>query len=134
MGDIRAYCLVARTKPHLWFFHPGYCKVALEPYSIDDLDDRLSHLTNACVQKTHPKYRESLRGKHIWSESDAEAELVKCGSWNSNDRLWAKVHEDMKRAPGIVFSAARQDLEQRNGFFDLLGVDFMLDTEFQLHL
>lgn len=133
--DMRAYCLVARTTPHLWFFRPGYCKVALESYHPDDLDNRLAHLTNACVQKTHPEYRESLRGKHIWSEAEAEAELIASGRrTQAQGMLWPGIHEEMKRALATVFEASKGLLERRAGFFDLWGVDFMLDEDFGLHL
>merc|ERR1711920_496721 len=33
-----------------------------------------------------------------------------------------------------VFGAAQFGLERRRGFFDLWGVDFMIDCEFKLHL
>lgn len=130
--DIRAYCIVARTTPHLWFFRPGYCKVALEPYNAEDLDNRLAHLTNACVQKTHPAYRESLRGKHIWSLEEADAELINSGRYSKS--IWPGIHEQMKLALATVYQASKGLLEQRDGFFDMLGVDFMLDDQLNLHL
>ncbi len=27
--DVRVYCLIARTEPALWFFHPGYSEIAV---------------------------------------------------------------------------------------------------------
>lgn len=132
--DMRAYCIVTRTEPHLWFFRPGYCKVALEPYNAD-LSDRFAHLTNACVQKTHPEYRESLRGKHIWSEDEAEAELIASGRHvGEKGTFWPGIHEQMKLALGMVFKASKDLFERRTGFFDLWGVDFMLDDQLGLHL
>eukprot|EP00928_Gymnodinium_smaydae_P064365 TRINITY_DN4770_c1_g1_i2.p1 TRINITY_DN4770_c1_g1~~TRINITY_DN4770_c1_g1_i2.p1 ORF type:complete len:711 (+),score=135.18 TRINITY_DN4770_c1_g1_i2:43-2133(+) len=129
--DMRAYCLVARTDPHLWFFHAGYCKVALEEYDVSKLDDRFMHLTNACVQKSHPKYRESLRGSHIWSEADAEAHLASVGGPTG---FWPQVHEEMKRALGWIYRASKDKLERRAGYFDLWGVDFILDEGLGVHL
>mmetsp|Transcript_122922 Transcript_122922/g.274484 ORF Transcript_122922/g.274484 Transcript_122922/m.274484 type:complete len:677 (-) Transcript_122922:157-2187(-) len=132
--DMRAYCLVARTTPHLWFFRPGYCKVALEPYDISDLENRFGHLTNACVQRTHPQYRER-RGQHIWSEEQVEAELITSGRRTAEqESLWPGVHEQMKRALAWIFEASREGLERRAGYFDLLGVDFILDEDLRLHL
>jgi len=132
--DMRAYCIVARTTPHLWFFRPGYCKVALEPYSAD-FSNRLAHLTNACVQKTHPSYRESFRGQHIWSEEDAEEELIATGRHaGGKGTFWPPIHEQMKLALATVFEASKGLLERRVGYFDLLGVDFMLDDKLGLHL
>jgi len=133
--DLRAYCLVARTEPHLWLFHPGYCKVALEDYDASRLDSRYAHLTNACVQREHPDNKGSTRGRHIWSEAEALEALVASGQWTGEaGALWPKVHEEMKRCLVSVFKASAGLLERRGGYFDLLGVDFILDEDFGVHL
>eukprot|EP00927_Polykrikos_kofoidii_P053939 TRINITY_DN48453_c0_g1_i1.p1 TRINITY_DN48453_c0_g1~~TRINITY_DN48453_c0_g1_i1.p1 ORF type:complete len:688 (-),score=130.94 TRINITY_DN48453_c0_g1_i1:94-2157(-) len=133
--DLRAYCLVARTTPHLWFFHPGYCKVSLEAYDAANLDNRFAHLTNACVQKQHPQYRSLLRGQHIWSEAEAEAELLATGRRVVEDGpLWPALHGQMKQAITWLFEASKDLLQRRRGFFDLLGLDFLVDEDFGLHL
>mmetsp|Transcript_40100 Transcript_40100/g.115697 ORF Transcript_40100/g.115697 Transcript_40100/m.115697 type:complete len:662 (+) Transcript_40100:45-2030(+) len=133
--DVRAYCLIARTEPALWYFRPGYCKVALEPYDTQDLDNRFAHLTNACVQKSHPQYRELHRGKHIWSEEEVEAELGSNGPMAGGKCFsWASVHEEMRKSLAWIYQASRDKLERRSGYFDLLGIDFMLDADFRLHL
>lgn len=133
--DMRVYCLVARTQPQLWLFHPGYCKVALEKYEDNDLDNRYAHLTNACVQRAHPDYRENRRGQHIWSEAEAEAELVASGRWKEDSGpFWPSIHEEMKRCIGMLYRASNRSLERRAGYFDLLGLDFMLDTNLKVHL
>lgn len=123
--DLRAFCLVARTSPQLWFFAPGYCKVALEPYDIADLDSRFAHLTNAHVQKAHPEYK-SRRGAHIWPVAAAEAEL--------GEGVFARVHAEMKRALLVMHDAVKDKLASRRGYFDLLGLDFMLDADLGVHL
>jgi len=133
--DIRAYCLVARTTPHLWFFHPGYCKVAFEPYDGSALDNRFMHLTNACVQKGHPQYGKELRGKHIWSLSEAEADVRGSGHWEGGEgSFWSHLHHEMKLVLAWLFRASVGMLERRKGYFDLWGVDFMVDSNFGLHL
>lgn len=132
--DVRAYCLIARTTPHLWYFHPGYCKVALEPYAGADAGNRFAHLTNACVQKTHPDYKQR-RGQHIWSLAEAEADLVERGHPGVEaGAFWAKVHEEMKRSLGAIYDAAGQHLARRSGYFDLLGLDFLLDEDLNVLL
>lgn len=137
--DIRAYCLIARTEPHLWLFHPGYCKVALEPYCMpEDFADertRFAHLTNACVQRMHPDYKSSRRGQHIWSLAQAEEHLASLGcSQQLEGTFWPKIHQEMKRAISHLFRASQGMLERKPGYFDLLGLDFMLDESLQLHL
>jgi len=131
--DLRAYCLIARTNPHIWLFHPGYCKVSLENYS-EDIHDRFAHITNACQQKTHPKYKES-RGQHIWSLHQAEEALIEEGQRSEPvGTFWPPLHQEMKRCLAWLYEASRGKLERRAGYFDLLGVDFMLDDSCGLHL
>ena len=56
--DIRCYVLVVSNKPHFAaVFRGGYARVSLSEYSLEALDDRLVHLTNAAVQKKHPEYK-----------------------------------------------------------------------------
>lgn len=57
--DIRVYLLIARNYPTtLAFYHPGYCRLSLKPYSLDlnQLEDASVHLTNASIQKKDPIY------------------------------------------------------------------------------
>ena len=57
--DYRCYMLVSRNHPsYLAFFHPGYCRLTLKPYtdSVESLADSTVHLTNAAVQKKDPLY------------------------------------------------------------------------------
>jgi len=139
--DVRVYCLLSCTAPHIWFFHPGYCRVALGHYDLDSLSDRFAHLTNASVQKAHPDYRDApRRGRHIWSEAEAAAELTAAG-YGIRDQtclsglpLWSRIQHEMKLALVGVYRASHGVLDRRRGCFHLLGVDFMLDEDLQLHL
>ena len=60
--DVRCYLLVARNFPTtLAFYHPGYCRLALKPYSVAtaaSLEDNCVHLTNAAIQKKDAIYLE----------------------------------------------------------------------------
>lgn len=40
----------------------------------------------------------------------------------------------MKRCIGMLYRASNRSLERRAGYFDLLGLDFMLDADFNVHL
>lgn len=60
--DVRCYLLIARNYPGtLAFYHPGYCRLALKPYTIAtsaSLEDNCVHLTNAAIQKKDAIYQE----------------------------------------------------------------------------
>ena len=50
--DIRVYWLIARVQPFLSLYHPdAYCRLCLNKYNADDLDDVTQHLTNQAIQK-----------------------------------------------------------------------------------
>lgn len=134
--DIRVYCLIARTDPALWFFHSGYCKVALEPYHVDgsrplDLNNLFAHLTNASIQKQHPEYK-NQRGSHIWSYDKADADLRKQNRLGENESMWPLLHERMKKCFVYLYEASKGSLQRKPGFFDLLGADFMLDEDMKV--
>jgi hypothetical protein len=60
--DVRCYLLIARNSPTtLAFYHPGYCRLALKPYTVAtvaSLEDNCVHLTNAAIQKKDAVYQE----------------------------------------------------------------------------
>ena len=59
--DIRCYLLISTSVPgFLCYYHPGYCRLSLKPYSTDEesLTDPFVHLTNASVQKKDSSYQE----------------------------------------------------------------------------
>ena len=60
--DVRCYLLIARNYPTtLAFYHPGYCRLALKPYTVAtaaSLEDNCVHLTNAAIQKKDAIYKE----------------------------------------------------------------------------
>jgi hypothetical protein len=57
--------------------------------------------------------------------ADVEAEL--------GINIWDSAHEELKRALGTIYAASREKLARKFGYFDLLGLDFMLDSEHKLH-
>merc|ERR1719217_640243 len=40
----------------------------------------------------------------------------------------------MMHCIGWLFEASKDQLQRRGGYFDLLGLDFMVDEDFKLHL
>ena len=44
-ADIRTYMLIAGTSPYMVFYHPGYVRLSLVPYSLTQ-EEVHAHLTN----------------------------------------------------------------------------------------
>lgn len=126
--DIRCYMLVARSDPgYLAFYHPGYCRFALMPYSYDHADagDPFVHLTNASIQKKHPNYQERKEMQTLTPETVREM-LIAGGDQDSADYIKDQMDMDMMHCMVDVLKAAKVKMLRKSGYFDLFGFDFML--------
>lgn len=126
--DIRCYMLVARTDPgYLAFYHPGYCRFTLLPYSYDPAHatDSFIHLTNCAVQKKHPSYQERKENQ-VKTVANVADLLEAAGDVQSAEYLRTQMNEDMMACMVDVLKAAKVKLHRKSGYFDLFGFDFML--------
>jgi len=128
--DIRAYMLVANTTPYLVLGHNQfYARLSCENYTTDEnrREDRFVHLTNVAVQRKHPDYS-NQRNEIVWSRdrftSHLEGELS-FPKGTVQEKLWPKIKEIMRH----VFDSAKGQFERKMGYFDLFGMDLMLDEE-----
>jgi hypothetical protein len=128
--------LIARTSPtFLAFYHPGYCRLSLKPYSSDrsTLDDPTIHLTNASIQKKDTIYQDN---KEFQIQSpDAVASLIEAqGNAAGAEFLRSGIDDPIKKCMVDVIKASSSKLMRKHGFFDLLGFDFMISSDNELVL
>jgi len=128
--DIRYFMLIACTKPYLVLTNPGYARISLETYNTDNFgadtkEDRATHLTNASVQKYHPKFKE-MKEDTIYSMDMLKEYFVKQGAISGDD-FDLKVLKKCDEICRLVFETVKDKLEQNFGCFELFGLDFMLD-------
>jgi len=128
--DIRAFMLVANTTPYLVLGHNEfYARLSCEEYSTheDKRGDRFVHLTNVAVQRKHPDYS-TQRDDIVWSRDRFGEYLEKELSFPAKtieEKVWPEMKEIMKH----IFESARDQFERKTGYFDLFGIDFILDDE-----
>ena len=134
--DVRCYMLIARTTPNfLVFYHPGYCRLSLKPYSADraTLDDPTIHLTNASIQKKDSIYQDNKEFQIQTPE--AVAALIEAqGNAAGAEFLRNGMDDPIKKCMVDVIKASSSKLMRKHGFFDLLGFDFMISSDNELVL
>lgn len=131
--DLRYFMIIACTKPYLVLTHTGYARLSLEDYNTEnfgknDKFDKSTHLTNASVQKFHPKFKEQ-KEKTIFSMDMArdyslkEAPDVVKSAEHFNQKVVQKCDEICR----LLFESVKDKLERKYGCFEVFGLDFLLD-------
>ena len=131
--DMRAYVLIASVEPFRAYFCMGYCRLSVAPYDLDGASDLFMHCTNASLQKQHPDYKafnETVGS--IWSMADMEKDLK--ASQKVGPQFLSQLEANMRSILQTVLQAACPKLAKTAGCFDLLGADFFLDDQLNVHL
>eukprot|EP01041_Mallomonas_annulata_P000088 gene88-116_t len=135
--DIRCYLLVARTYPKfIGYYHAGYCRLTLERYDSNQSnanaaasdEDLFLHLTNASVQKKHPLYQ-TRKETQIQSPEAIADIMEKCGDVAGAEFIRHHLDNMIKKCMVDVLKAAVSKLHRKHGYFDLFGLDFMVDVD-----
>jgi hypothetical protein len=138
--DIRAYCLISECTEEKFvaFYGPGYLRVALEEFQNGSWDNQYIHLNNIAVQKNHKDYKEK-REQSIWNFEQLNNYINNVVD-DSNNNIYPKdwvnttFIAEMKRIMSIVMHGSYKSFEKKNGTFDLLGFDFMVDDYLNVKL
>eukprot|EP00808_Paulinella_micropora_P018663 g1076.t1 len=110
--DVRAYLMVFEGQ---LYYRLGWARLNIERYVRGDFANRLVHLTNINVQKTHPRFRPG-RSRLFYPD------LVRHLGQKNLDQIEAQVI-------GYLRDLGQHLLPQSDntGQFALLGVDYMVD-------
>ena len=136
--DFRSYMFISCMNPFIVHFNPGYVRVSLEDFTMDNFSDntvlsKATHLTNNSIQKKHPAYIPKKEETIITLQALAD-ELKTIGKIESTEAFLEKVEKDMKEVMRLIFTTAKEFLIVKFGCFELLGFDFMIDEELNLKL
>jgi len=133
--------LIACTKPYLVLYNPGYCRISLNDFNMDDYntkEGKITHMTNNSVQKKHPEYKDRKEEtiidmntlySYLAENSDSHGN-AKMTENEIKDKLTTKIKEIMR----IVFLQTKDKLDKSYGCFELLGWDFMVDQNYNPYL
>jgi len=121
--DLRTYLLIASTQPFVVFYHRGFIRRSSKAYT-DSSFSRASHITNHKVQ-------DNTEG-HFWS-FDQLNEYLSTEAGFPSDFMSSKFPKYVKKVTNFVFQAARTRLKRRHGAFMLFGLDWMIDSDQNIH-
>ncbi|XP_037832856.1 protein polyglycylase TTLL10 isoform X2 [Kryptolebias marmoratus] len=133
--DVRSYLLIACTAPYMVFFRHGYVRLTCDIY--DPKSKNLStHLTNQYMQKKNPLYS-LLKEDTVWSMESFNTyvnDRLQVARGLPRDWVLGAFAKRMQQIMTQCFFAVKSKLDQRLGFFDLIGCDFMVDEDFKICL
>uniref|UniRef100_A0A3Q2ZQ29 Tubulin tyrosine ligase like 10 n=1 Tax=Kryptolebias marmoratus TaxID=37003 RepID=A0A3Q2ZQ29_KRYMA len=133
--DVRSYLLIACTAPYMVFFRHGYVRLTCDIY--DPKSKNLStHLTNQYMQKKNPLYS-LLKEDTVWSMESFNTyvnDRLQVARGLPRDWVLGAFAKRMQQIMTQCFFAVKSKLDQRLGFFDLIGCDFMVDEDFKVWL
>lgn len=133
--DIRAYMLIASTTPYLVLYHKGYVRLCCNKYK-EDSKELSTHLTNQFVQKKDPNYKD-VKEDTAWSMDKFNQyinENVAPHKEMEQDWVYNTLTKQMQKIMIHCFNSVKHKLQSRVGFFDLFGLDFMVDTDLKVYL
>ncbi len=130
-SEIRIYWLIASLNPLLvLIYKEGTVRLNSRPFSLEDFDNTLIHVTNVYQQETHPEYDPSIVLK--WSWAYWEKYLIEERKLAPENYVEAQLKPQLKRMFSFVIDAARDALAQHPEtglFFGLLGADIIFDDK-----
>ncbi|KAK2161580.1 hypothetical protein LSH36_114g02029 [Paralvinella palmiformis] len=127
--------LIGSTAPYLILYHKGYVRRCLHDYRPDD-DNLMIHLTNQYVQKRDAEYKNNLEDT-VWSMdkfNDYINIFVAPHRGLPQDWVYTVFSTRMKQIMLFCFNAVKHKLKCRMGYFDLYGLDFMIDEQMKIWL
>ena len=132
--DIRCYGLVTSFHSHVqgYFYHDGYLRTSSREFSLSNVDDRFIHLTNDAVQKTAEDYGRFENANKL---SYAEFERFLKNHHPKVD-FWKDIWPQIRQITIDTFRATwgKLDPKRRCYTFEILGYDFMIDSNFHVWL
>ena len=139
--DMRVYMIISSVNPLMVWYHPGYLRRALAPYSADSGDPR-AHLTNTHFQYKSKEFRFK---NHLWpmyllTEEQAKEQPATLRRHLAEEGITGPhfvtsvLEPRMKRVLKFVALSARDKLHARRGAFQVFGMDFMVDAAFNVYL
>ncbi|CAD8073321.1 unnamed protein product [Paramecium sonneborni] len=125
--DIRCYILMTsiNNKFKAYWYQEGYIRTSCKEFSLDDVEDKFTHLTNDAVQKKNQNYGKYETGNKV---SFNEFQKYLQDNHNYNFQI---IIDQLKKLSTDIVKATYQHLDPNRHFytFELFGLDYMIDQD-----
>jgi hypothetical protein len=142
--DIRCYVLLVLSQGHLeaFSYEDGYVRTSSKRYHLNNLTDREIHLTNDAIQKKSKSYGKHENGNKLsYLELNdiihtQQPELRQTYPDNTGGVVCCSLLPQIKQQILHSIKANKEQLResQVKRSFELLGYDFMIDSELKTYL
>jgi tubulin monoglycylase TTLL3/8 len=128
--DIRQWVLISSGQPMtFWVFKRSYLRFAVENYEGSSLSNLFIHLTNNSISKNSKKFDSSQIQGCMWhSEQFSEFLMESYCEDVWNQKIYPKIKEIVKNSLTAMGPLGRKKS------FELLGFDFMVDSDLNVWL
>jgi tubulin monoglycylase TTLL3/8 len=127
--DIRQWALISQWNPlAVWFYLDCYLRFTLRDYDPVKLRDRLAHLTNNSIAKKGKEFP-GVKDDTMMLSSDFDIYLKE-----KMGRNFQEVQNQMKKIVYWTLSCCQDTVGDRKNSFELVGFDFLVDTNFRVWL
>ena len=131
--DIRQWVLVTNLNPlTIWVWDLPYFRFCAEDYSLNDINNLYSHLTNNSIAKYSKHFNDTKIQGNMWEVENFISHLDEMGKEGS--KMWKDIHDKMKKIIICSFESARHEIKQRENSHELFGYDFMIDENYNVIL
>lgn len=114
----------------VWLFDKPYLRFGAEDYSIEDIHNRFSHLTNNSVAKNSEQFLTTKIEGNMWeNESFRRFLLEKYGR-----DVWPEIQEKIRKIVLCSLQAVKHKICQRKNTHEIFGYDIMVDDELNCFL
>ncbi|CAG9313595.1 TTLL8_1 [Blepharisma stoltei] len=124
--DIRQWVLVTCfSNFEIFFYKQCYLRFSAKEYDLSEINDLYIHLTNNSIAKYSPLFSQN---ESMWHIDQFRQWLIE----KNNDDIWDKsILPKVKNIVLNTIKSAKEKISAKRNTFELLGFDFMIDSDFK---
>jgi tubulin--tyrosine ligase len=132
--DIRVWVMLMPDYS-IHVYQEGVLRTGCTSFSLDDLEDDFTHLSNHCIQINHPDYGKHEPTNEMWySEFDTYLREISGGEVELRRDILPQINDIVVHTLLAGKEQLKLDETASYSSFNLFGYDFMVDTDYNVTL